>query len=92
MLYAARGLEPYFRAVSDGYNEVLSDGANKWRSSPNRRHAYLRNKMSTKMLGWQMDELVMHSRTNIYPKTPALPKSGWKATSRPGVGSPTASR
>lgn len=80
VLYAARGLAGYFAAVGDGYNEVFTTGVNKWRGSPNRQHAYLRDKMSRKMLAWEMDELIVHSRANIYPKTPPLPKTGWKAT------------
>jgi len=86
VLYAARGLEPFFKAVSGGYNEVADDGVNFWKTSPNRGHAYLVKKdPDGKFLGWAMDELVVRSKLDLLPKTAPLSKAGWKATANPGA-------
>ncbi len=93
VLYAARGLEPFFRAVSNGYVRVTDvgdeaiekSGANVWESSPNRGHSYMVKKdPDGKYLGWAMDELVVGSKLDLLPKTAPLSKAGWKATANPG--------
>lgn len=81
VLYAVRGAGRYFETVADGCNELSSAGINTWRTTPGRGHAYLRIKMSPKMLAWEIDDLVVHAASNRYPQTPALPKDGWKASS-----------
>ncbi len=85
VLYAARGPEPFFRVVSDGYNQVGDNGVNDWQASPNRGHAYLVKKDNDgKVLGWAMDELVVGSKLDLLPKTAPLSKAGWKASAEPG--------
>lgn len=59
VLYAVRGLRDYWTAVSDGHNEVASDGSNAWRTSPDRDHAYLVEAMPREELAGVIEDLMV---------------------------------
>ncbi len=87
VLYAVRGVGPYFKAVTGGYNEVHADGTNVWKATPNRNHAYLKQFMNPKLFSWVLDELILHAPKERYPKSAPLQRIGWTATASPGMDS-----
>jgi hypothetical protein len=59
VLYAVRGLSDYWEAETAGSCHVFHDGSNEWRLSPDKDHAYLKPKMSTKQLASVIEGLMI---------------------------------
>ena len=61
LLYAARGLKPYFTAVTTGSNQVNADGSNTWLETPDKAQAYLVRSMAASGLASELDKLICQS-------------------------------
>lgn len=63
VLYAVRGLDgglaEYWDVVSEGHLHVNQDGSSQWRTSPDKNHAYLVQKMDPKQIAAVIDELMV---------------------------------
>jgi len=59
VLYAVRGLSPYFSAVSDGKCVSREDGGNQWIPGVPSNHAYLEHKMPRKELAGVIEDLLL---------------------------------
>ena len=59
VLYAVRGLESYWDAVTIGRNTVNPDGSNAWDPSDDRDHGYLVTKMTLDKLEFFIEHLMM---------------------------------
>lgn len=64
MLYAVRGLSNYWSSSASGYNQVGLNGANSWRSAPDKGHRYLIAKMNTTQLGNLLDAMLVGTAKN----------------------------
>jgi hypothetical protein len=60
LLYAVRGLGPYFTLQSQGYNHIFEDGTNVWRRAPDRpHHRVLELEMEPVELAALIDQLMI---------------------------------
>ncbi len=63
VLFAVRGLDggldDYWDVEKAGYLHVDEDGANQWRSTPDKSHAYLVQKMDPKKIAEVIEELML---------------------------------
>lgn len=63
VLYAVRGLDgglaDYWGVVSEGYLHVNHDGSNQWRTSPDKNHVYLVQKMDPQQIAVIIEELML---------------------------------
>jgi hypothetical protein len=64
MLYAVRGLSNYWNSSASGCNQVGSNGANSWRSSPDKGQSYLIARMNTPQLGSLLDTMLIGTPKN----------------------------
>lgn len=64
ILYAVRGSGEYFSVHTQGHNHIFSDGSNEWKSSPDKDHGYLMNKMKQVELAGIIDELMIQKPKN----------------------------
>ncbi len=75
VLYAVRGLSNYWTSVTKGYNHINTDGSNQWRSTPDKDHAYLVEKMPSANMAELIDDLMLQPPTNDkepHPKAPLM--------------------
>ena len=56
---AVRGSGPWFKKVSEGYNQVQCDGQNRWRPSPDKDQSYLVQAMDATVFSNQVIEPLM---------------------------------
>jgi len=63
VLYAVRGLggglDDFWDLETEGHLHVNQDGSNEWRSSPDKDHVYLVEKMSPEEVAAYIEELMM---------------------------------
>ncbi|MBN2133981.1 MAG: nucleoside hydrolase [Sedimentisphaerales bacterium] len=59
VLYAVRGLSPYFTAVSNGKCVSQADGSNRWIPGVSSKHAYLGHQMPPKELAGVIEDLLL---------------------------------
>ena len=59
VLYAVRGLRPYWDARTDGRNIVHADGSNSWQDSPDMEHSYLLEKAPRDSVAAVIERLMM---------------------------------
>jgi len=59
VLYAVRGLSPYFTAVSDGKCVSRENGSNQWIPGPPSNHAYLAHQMPQTELAGVIEDLLL---------------------------------
>lgn len=59
VLYAVRGLGDYWDICSEGRLHCNEDGSNEWRATPDRKHAYLVEKMDPTGVAAVIDELML---------------------------------
>ena len=68
-LYAVRGLDgglsDYWDIRTEGYCHVNEDGSNEWRTSPDKDHAYLVQKMEPEKIAAVIEELML--RRPLHP-------------------------
>ena len=59
VLYAARGLANYWGAVTNGYNQIDSEGKNVFLTTTNRGHSYLVPKMNLDVMEKIIEDLIV---------------------------------
>ena len=71
-LYAVRGLDgglsDYWDIRTEGYCHVNEDGSNEWRTSPDKDHAYLVQKMEPEKIAAVIEELMLRRPLHIFHK------------------------
>lgn len=58
VLFAVRGVEPYWNLVTAGVNLIGDDGINMWQETPDSNHAYLVQKQEPEIVAKVIEELM----------------------------------
>ncbi|MDA3962191.1 MAG: hypothetical protein PF961_15475 [Planctomycetota bacterium] len=74
VMYAVRGLGPYWNERSTGHNEVALSGVNIWRSSPDADQRYLTERMDRDSLKDIIENMMLHQPSLTTPDPDPTPE------------------